>query len=165
VPNCLFRGVEILHMELRGMENGFMTSLHLRAVLSKPVADEMGWSALLEADGWGPSVDLKSSVGKGSGTFKPNGKPQGAFSVEFDSIEKFKGIEAEDTSGGDKAKHSVKFVLKTSDKACFHALANYWMTNQRINHHFQVKFQELLDIVQPADDKKPAVKASAGLEG
>jgi len=146
------------------MENGFMTSLHMRATLSKPVADEMGWSALLEADGWGPSVDLKSSVGKGSGTFKPNGKPAGAFSVEFDSIQKFKGIEAEDTSGGDKAKHSVKFVLKTSDKGAFHQLAGYWMANQRIIHHFQVKFQELLDGEKQAEAEPSKVKASAGLE-
>jgi hypothetical protein len=146
------------------MENGFMTTMHLRAVLSKPVAEEMGWLGLLEVDGWGPSVDLRSSVGKGSGTFKPNGKPAGAFSVEFDSIEKFKGIEAE-TDSTEKAKHTVKFVLKTSDKTAFHALAGYWMANQRIIHHLQVKFQELLDTGKPTETEPSKVKASAGLEG
>jgi hypothetical protein len=145
------------------MENGFMTSLHLRAVLSKPVATEMGWLGLLEVDGWGPSVDLKASVGRGSGTFKPNGKPDGSMSIEFDSLEKFKGIEAEDAGG--KEKHSVKFVLKTSDKEASLQLAAFWMANQRINHHLQVKFHELLDAAKPEEVKPGASKASAGLEG
>lgn len=160
MPGCLFRGVEILHLELRGMENAFMTSLKMRATLSDAVAKEMGWTALLDADGWGPSCDLKASVGKGSGTFKPNGKGDGAMSIEFDSILKFKGIEADDSAG--KVKHTVEFTLKTSDKEALAALAQYWMGNQKIVHHLQIKFQELLDGPKPA---APEGKASAGLEG
>jgi len=159
MPGCLFRGVEILHLGLRGIENAFMASLELRAVLSKPVAEEMGWSALLEADGWGPSVDLKSSVGEGSGTFKPNGKGDGSLNVQFDSLTKFKGIESEDT--GEKAKHSVKFILKSSDKETFMILARYWMANQKVIHHLQVKFKELLD---HNGKPEPEAKASAGLD-
>ena len=162
MPGCLFRGVEILHLELRGMENAFMTSMKMRATLSQPVAKEMGWEALLEADGWGPSCDLKSSVGKGSGTFRPHGKGDGAMSIEFDSIVKFKGIESNNDAGGNKAKHSVEFVLKTSSKDALANLSQYWMDNQRIFHHLQVKFHELLD--GPPASGKPEGKASAGLE-
>jgi len=143
----------------RGVTNGFMVSCVMAADLTSRVAKEFGWDDLMNVDGW-EKVSLKSAVGEGSGTLKPNTKNAPPLSFVFDSIKAFQATES-DTENG-KQKHEVRFTVRSSQKDAMILLDHYWRSNKELHSAFTVKFQELLD--QGKDEKPEGTRASAGLE-
>jgi hypothetical protein len=140
-----------------GVTNGFMVSCEMAADLTNRVAKEFGWEDLMDVDGW-EKVSLKSAVGEGSGTLKPNAKSGVNLDFVFDSIKAFRATEADGENG--KRRHEVRFMVRSSQKEAMQVLDKYWRANKDIVSAFSIKFQELLDQGKTEDE----TKATAGIE-
>ena len=169
MPRLTFRSTEILSVTLRGETNAFMASIQMRATLTKPIAEEMGWDRLLVEggafkDGW-TTITPVCSIGSGTLTMTPNGGDQ-ALAIKFDKVINFVAVREEPESDNTKKpKLSVIFKVMTSADNAEALLGKYWRKNQEKASVLVVVTEQLnLGEADQVPAAEGAAKATASLQ-
>lgn len=167
MPSATIRAVEFSQVSMRGRSNGFMVSLTATADLSTALAKDMGWENLLMdgddfRESW-ESINLVTSIGKGSLTLKPNGKTTKEDSshwitLEFDSMQNFHAVYTEPESEKKKPKHQLNFKVKFPGSKAEAILGAYWRKNQGISSQMLISYAEQEEV-----KTEPAAEAEGGI--
>lgn len=137
MPNLIFRGVVLRYVDMRLKDGIIFSRLHVAADMTRPVAEEMGWQAALDTDGW-DSMRLAGILRISQLTMKVSGLTQ-ELEIKAEEARDFIAARITDDDGNSVSRE-LRFLIVTNDHPAL--VYEYWQAVGEAKAELKVKLQD-----------------------